>query len=153
MTSRSNSNDPLLLAACATAFASLIPSALRQTGVIGNLPDPLVDANKIVESPVAHPFGVPASLLGLASFSITFGLALAAQNSSLARKLLGGKIAIDCTIAAYDLALEAVAFGELSSWSLGTAAATGVMAYAAHKPVVEALRIAAHDATVMVNTI
>ena len=153
MPSQSNSNDPILLAACATAFATLVPAALRQTGVIGHLPDPVSDADNIVQSREAHPFGVPASLLGLSSFAITFGLALAAQKSTLARKLLGGKIVIDCGIATYDLALEATLFGQLSSWSLATAASTAVMAVAARKPVVEALRIAAHDATVLVDTI
>ena len=151
--SRSNANDPLLLTAAACAFGSLIPAALRQTYVIPHLPDPLADADAIVTSPAAHPFGVPSALLGLASFATTFGLALAAQKSPLARKLLGAKITLDCTLAAYDLAAEALVFHEVSTYSLVTAACTATMAAAAPKPILEALRIVAHDATILVDHI
>ncbi len=153
MSSRSNSNDPLLLAACATAFATLIPPVLRQTGAIKHLPDPLANADRIVTSSEARPFGVPAAFLGLATFAATFGLALAARNSTLARRLLGGAVVLDGAVAAYDLTLEAVAFRQLSTWSLATAAATTIMIVAARKPALESLRIAAHDVTVLVDHI
>ena len=153
MPSRSQSNDVLLLTACASTLATLVPVLLRQTGAISNLSDPLADTNAIAASPTSHPRGIPGSIFALARHTITLGLALAAQKSPVARKWLGASVVLNSVASAYELTLQAVVFREVSTYAAATAALTGLTVYAARKPVVEALRIAAHDATVIVDTI
>jgi uncharacterized membrane protein len=110
-------------------------------------------AQEITQSPVAHPLGAPSALIGLATFTATFGLALAARHSPTARKLLGAKLLLDAGIAAYDLTLEGVVFRKVSPWSIATAAATVTMLVAAAGPVSEAYQIALHTGVEIVDTI
>lgn len=129
----SKSGDVVLLAACCTTLATLVPIALYQTEVISTLPDPpwaVFDSERITESKAAHPFGVPDSLLGLASFGTTLGLILLAKRSPVARKLLGAKLTMDAAAGAFNAGRQVISFGKLCSWCTGTAIAAGVMAYA-----------------------
>lgn len=125
--------SPLLIGACCTALATLVPVALYQTSVISKLPDPpssVFASERITSSKEAHPLGIPDALLGLASFSTTLALALLAKRSPLANKALGAKLTLDATAAAFNASRQVIGFGKLCSWCTGTALAAGVMAYA-----------------------
>ena len=127
------SDDDLLLGACCTTLATLIPVALYQTGVIPSLPDPafaVFASERITMSKDAHPLGVPDALLGIASFSTTLTLAILSRRSLRARKLLGAKLVLDGSAAAFNVVRQVVSFGKLCSWCTGTAVAAGVMVYA-----------------------
>ena len=143
-------NQALMIASCATTIATLIPVALFQTGVLDSLPDPpsrVFDSNWITQSKTAHPFGIPDALLGLASFGTTLTLILLAKKSSTARELLGAKLAIDASAAAFNATRQIVRFGKLCSWCTGTALAAGVMAFAGRENIAEALKRAKSSAT------
>jgi uncharacterized membrane protein len=138
----SGSGDKLLIAACCTALATLVPVALYQTGVLDRLPDPpfaVFDSERITSSHAAHPLGIPDGLLGLASFSTTLALALFAERHTKLRKLLGLKLTLDASVAAFNATRQVVSFGKLCSWCTGTAAAAGVMAYSGRDAIEEAL--------------
>ena len=125
--------DKLLIAACCTALATLVPVALYQTGMIHRLPDPplrVFDSEKITRSKAAHPLGVPDGLLGLASFGATLALTLFARRQARLKKLLGLKLTLDASVAAFNASRQVISFGILCSWCTGTAVAAGVMAYA-----------------------
>lgn len=129
----SASNSAVLTGACCTALATLVPVALYQTGVLSRLPDPpstLFDSERITTSQAAHPFGIPDALLGLGSFGTTLALILLAKHYDLARRLLGAKLTLDASAAAFNATRQVVAFGKLCSCCTGTALAAGVMAYA-----------------------
>ena len=129
----STGNDLVLTAACCTAIATLVPVALYQTGMLSSLPDPpapIFNSEQITSSKAAHPFGLPDSLLGLASFGTTLTLILLAKRSPVAKKLLGAKLAIDASTGAFNAGRQVVSFGKLCSWCTGTAISAGVMAYA-----------------------
>ncbi len=133
-------NEALMIVSCATALATLIPVALFQTGVLDSLPDPpsnVFDSNWITQSKTAHPFGIPDALLGLASFGSTFTLILLAERNSTAKELLGAKLALDASAAAFNAARQIVSFGKLCSWCTGTALAAGMMAFAGRENIVE----------------
>ena len=126
-------NHSLMLASSATTIALLIPVALFQTGLIKTLPDPPLDcfdSERITTSKIAHPFGVPDSLLGIASFGVTFALIVLARRNRTARSLLGGKLALDAAAAAFNASRQVISFGKLCSWCSGTALAAGVTACA-----------------------
>jgi uncharacterized membrane protein len=126
-------NRPLLLGATCTALATLVPVALFQLGAISTLPDPpssVFDSDRITMSKTAHPFGIPDSLLGLASFGATLALALLAAKSRRARTLLGMKLGLDVSVAAFNATRQVKDFGKLCSWCSATALSAGVMAYA-----------------------
>lgn len=126
-------NQPLLIGAACVAIAALVPVAMYQTHVIQTLPDPplkVFDSERITMSKTAHPFGVPDALLGLASFGTTLGLALLAGRDPRAKKLLGVKLALDATMAAFNASRQVIEFGKLCSWCTATALSAGVMAYA-----------------------
>ena len=143
-------NEALMVASCVTTIATLVPVALFQTGVLDSLPDPpsrVFDSNWITQSKTAHPFGIPDALLGLASFSTTLTLILLARKSSKAKELLGAKLALDASAAAFNATRQIVKFGKLCSWCTGTALAAGVMAFAGRGEIVEALQKAKSSAT------
>jgi uncharacterized membrane protein len=126
-------NRPLLIGASCAAIATLVPIALYQLGAIPQLPDPplsVFDSERITMSKAAHPFGVPDALLGLANFGTSLTLALLSKRSRTARTLLGAKLVLDASAAAFNAGRQVVGFGKLCSWCTGTALSAGVMAYA-----------------------
>ena len=121
-----------MMGACCVALATLVPVALYQTGVVSQLPDPpgrIFDSEGITGSAEAHPFGIPDALLGLGSFGTTLALILFAERSRVAGKLLGAKLTLDLSMAAFNTARQVVEFGKLCSWCTGTALAACAMAY------------------------
>jgi uncharacterized membrane protein len=135
-------NRPLLLGAACVAIASLAPVALYQLDVIPNLPDPplrVFDSERITMSKAAHPMGVPDGLLGLASFVTTLALAIVAGRNKTARKLLGAKLGMDVSVAAFNAVRQVVEFGKLCSWCTATAVSAGVMAYAGRHSIRQSL--------------
>ncbi len=143
-------NEALMVASCVTTIATLVPVALFQTGVLDSLPDPpsrVFDSNWITQSKTAHPFGIPDALLGLASFSTTLTLILLARKSSKAKELLGVKLALDASAAAFNATRQIVKFGKLCSWCTGTALAAGVMAFAGRGEIVKSSQKAKSSAT------
>jgi uncharacterized membrane protein len=126
-------NQPLLICASCVAIATLVPVALYQLDVISELPDPplsVFESERITMSKTAHPLGVPDGLLGLASFGATLALALLAKRSKAAKKLLGAKLGLDVSVAAFNAVRQVAVFGKLCSWCTATALSAGVMAYA-----------------------
>jgi uncharacterized membrane protein len=96
------------------------------------MPNPfnVFDSERIASSESAHPLGIPDSLLGLASFGITFGLALFAKRNKTTERLLGAKLLVDASAATFNFSRQVVRFGKLCSWCTGTALAAVVMTYA-----------------------
>jgi uncharacterized membrane protein len=134
-------NRSLLIGAACVALATLTPVALYQIHLIPKLPDPpfrVFDSETITMSRAAHPFGVPDALLGLASFGATLGLAIVAGRGGMARKLLGAKLGLDASIAAFNAGRQVAEFGKLCSWCTATALSAGVMAYAGRGSIREA---------------
>lgn len=122
----------LALAACSAAIGTLIPVALFQAEVTDTLPDPpgeIFASERITLSKTAHPLGIPDSYLGLASYSTTLGLLLAAERSSLARKALGAKLLADAGMAGFNVVRQVFTFRKICSWCSGTAVATFLMVY------------------------
>ena len=139
-------NSTLLVAASCSALASLIPVALYQLNVIPRLPDPplnVFDSQRITMSRAAHPMGIPDGLLGLASFGTTLALALLARRNKTARKLLGMKLGMDMSMAAFNAVRQVVEFRKLCSWCTATAVSAGVMAYAGRESIREVFTEAA----------
>ena len=145
-----DSNRGLIIGACCAAIGTLVPVALHQLGAVGHLPDPpcpMFDSDRITESAMAHPFGVPDSLPGLASYGTTLGLALTSTRCRPARLLLGGKLVLDSAAAAFNATRQVTRFGKLCSWCTGTALATGVMVYAGRSVIAESARCVARRCT------
>jgi len=120
--------------------------ALHQLGALDHLPDPpckLFHSDRITESEMAHPFGVPDSLLGLASYGTTLALAMTAKQCRPARVLLGGKLVLDSAAAAFNATRQVTRFGKLCSWCTGTALATAAMVYAGRGVVAQSARCVA----------
>jgi uncharacterized membrane protein len=106
--------------------------ALYQLGAIPHLPDPplpLFDSDRITQSQTAHPFGIPDSLLGIASYTVTLVLLIEAPRSPLIRKLAAMKLMADGGMAAANAVRQVVVFKKVCSWCLVTAAATGAMLF------------------------
>jgi uncharacterized membrane protein len=123
-----------LIAANSAAILTLIPVAAHQLGVLKHLPDPpgsLFDSDAITESKTAHPFGVPDSLPGIASYGTTLTLAILAREHPTARKLLVAKLIMDGGAAGFNVVRQVVTFRKLCSWCTGTAVCTFAMLYAA----------------------
>jgi Vitamin K epoxide reductase family. len=121
------------LSAASVAIATLLPIALYQCHAIDHLPDPpctYFDSDRITGSKSAHPFGIPDSLLGLASYGITTGLIFAARRSETGRTLLRTKLLVDGSMAAINVTRQVVSFRKLCSWCTGTALATAVLVVA-----------------------
>lgn len=126
------SNSVVMTGACCTALATLVPVALFQTGRLSRLPDPpstFFDSERITSSQAAHPFGIPDALLGLGSFGLTLALILLEKRNARAKRLLGAKLTLDASVAAFNATRQVITFGKLCSWCTGTALAAGVMAY------------------------
>jgi uncharacterized membrane protein YfcA len=70
-----------------------------------------------------------AALLGLGSFGATVALTLFAMHRPNMEKLLGVKLTLDASVAAFHATRQLVNFRSLCSWCTGTAIAAGVMAY------------------------
>ena len=136
-------NDSFLIGANAVALATLIPVALHQLGIVAHLPDPpgeVFNSDGITESSMAHPFGIPDALLGIASYGTTLLLIRCASRSDTGRRLLGAKLLLDGGAAAFNASRQVVRFGKLCSWCMGTVAATAVMVYSGRQVIAEVFR-------------
>lgn len=141
-TKTGDDSDGLLLGACCSALVTLVPVALYQTGILSRLPDPpisMFDSERITMSKAAHPLGIPDALLGLANFSATLTLAMLARHHKTPRSLLGAKLVLDASAAAFNVGRQVFSFGKLCSWCTGTAISAGVMAYAGRTTVYSAI--------------
>ena len=130
--SLSTGQHRMLIAGCAAALGGLVPVALYQLGVIEHVPDPpcaWFDSDRITSSRVAHPFGIPDSLLGMASYGTTLALIVAADRSMPARRFLGAKLGLDGAMAGFNAIRQVVSFGRICSWCMITAGATAAMVY------------------------
>ena len=135
---KTDNSDAVMVCACCAALVTLEPVALYQLKLLPHLVDPpssLFDSDRIAGSRGAHPFGVPDSLLGLASFGTTLGLILAARHCEPAKKLLGAKLAVDAGAATFNLFRQVVLFRQLCSWCTVTGLAAGGMAYAGRRTI------------------
>jgi uncharacterized membrane protein len=77
--------------------------------------------------------GVPDGLLGVASYSITLALLMAARRSVAMRTLLGLKLKADASVAGANVARQIVSFRRICSWCMATAVATGATVYFGQK--------------------
>lgn len=133
-------DDLFVIGSCCVALATLVPVALYQTGILRRLPDPplrVFDSDRITTSAAAHPLGIPDGWLGLASFGTTLALALLARRHQKAKQLLGAKLTLDASAAAFNAGRQVVSFGKLCSWCTGTALAAGMMAYGGREAIHE----------------
>jgi uncharacterized membrane protein len=118
------------IAATAGAILSLLPVAAHQIGIIKHLPDPpgcIFDSDVITESSMAHPFGVPDALLGLASYGITLGLLAATRHTAYAKPLLRAKLNVDAAAAVTNVVRQVVTFRRICSWCTATVLCTAVI--------------------------
>lgn len=132
-TTSASDNRPLLIGACCVALLTLAPVACYQLGLLKELPDPpfgIFDSERITMSKTAHPLGIPDALLGIASFGTTLALAILSRRNRTAKRLLGMKLGIDASAAAFNAGRQVVEFRSLCSWCTATALSAGVMAYA-----------------------
>ena len=123
-----------VILANAAAVVTLVPIALHQLGVLGHLPDPpssVFQSDRLTESKMAHPLGIPDGLLGIGSFSATLALALLGRSHRNARKLLAVKLLGDTAFAGFNVVRQVVSFQKLCSWCTGTAICTFISAAAA----------------------
>ena len=123
-------SESKLLVACSAALCTLLPIAAHQVGWLRHLPDPpgkLFASDKITESRAAHPLGIPDSLLGLASYGVTLGLALRASKSPRLRKALAMKLLLDGSLASFNVVRQVMSFRRLCSWCTGSALCTAAM--------------------------
>ena len=124
------SSSNAAIAATAGAMFSLLPVAAHQIGMIKHLPDPpgsIFDSDRITTSRMAHPFGVPDALLGLASYAVTLGLLLATRYTAYAKPLLRAKLNVDATAAATNVIRQVVTFRRICSWCTATALCTAAI--------------------------
>ncbi len=132
----STKSNPALIATTTAALLTLVPVAAHQLGVLGHLPDPpnpIFASDEITGSKAAHPFGIPDSIPGMASYGTTLALVLLAENHPTARKLLKAKLLADGSLATFNLVRQVVVFRKLCSWCTATALCTYGMLLAAHK--------------------
>lgn len=123
----------LLIGATSAALFTLIPVAAHQLGLLKHLPDPAAKvfaSDEITESKTAHPFGIPDSILGLASYGTTLSLAWLSRSHARAKPLLAAKLVADGSVATFNVVRQMVIFRKLCSWCTGTAVCTAVMVYA-----------------------
>ena len=129
-------NDGLLIAATSAALLTLLPVAAHQLGFLDHLPDPpgsIFASDRITESAMAHPLGVPDSLLGIGSYGATLGLAMLAREHPVAARMLKAKLVLDGSAAAFNVIRQVKSFGKICSWCTGTAICTAVMLLASRK--------------------
>ena len=128
--------DTVLILAAAAALVTLLPVAAHQLGALDHLPDPpsaIFASDKITSSSMAHPLGIPDSLLGIASYGATLGLALLARKHPHARRLLTLKLAADGSLATFNLIRQVVTFRKLCSWCTATGICTAAMVFAGRR--------------------
>jgi uncharacterized membrane protein len=128
--------------ATSAALVTLVPIAVSQLGLLRHLPDPpsrIFDSDKITGSPLARPFGIPDSLLGMASYSATLGLILLAHERPLVRKLLAMKLVADGVAAGVNTTRQITSFRKLCSWCMATAICTTAMVVAGRKVIASEL--------------
>lgn len=126
----------IMISSCSVAIAALVPVALFQCGALYHLPNPPASffaSDQITSSSEAHPFGVPDSLLGLASYGTTLTLALNAPHSQFARRVLKWKLLLDGVMAITNTTRQFIKFKRACSWCMVTAAATGIIVAAGCK--------------------
>lgn len=119
----------LTIASCAAAIAALVPVALYQTALIDHLPDPpgrRFQSDDVTLEPGTHPWGIPDSYLGLASYGTTLALLLSQKETPLMNVARHAKLAVDGAMAGTKVVGQ-IRKGRYCSWCLGTAAATGAM--------------------------
>ena len=118
---------------CCTALATLAPVALVQLHIMKDLPDPpgrWFNSKRVVTSKGSYRLGIPDGLLGLASYSVTMALLLAATpERPLVRRLLRGKLALDATMALRNVRKQVTEHKRLCSWCIGTAVATAGLVF------------------------
>ena len=123
------------------ALVTLGVVALKQLGVLEHLPDPpgrLFASDKLTESAMAHPIGVPDSLPGIASYGTTMALAIAAQSNDRPRRWLGWKLMIDGGMAGFNVVRQVARFGRICTWCTGTALATAGMVWSGRAEIARA---------------
>lgn len=100
-------SDTAVAALAGVALADAVPVLLRQTHRIKRLPDfpwPLFDANRVVTSRAAYPFGIPDALPAMALYLTEIGLALLGRRRSKWRaRLLFGAVAAGALTGTYYL--------------------------------------------------
>ena len=110
---------------------TLVVVAARQLGVVKRLPDPpgeMWDSDRIVMSKAAYPGGIPDGVLGVASYGVTLGLLLLAEDAEWLRPVAKAKLAMDAAAAAANAVRQVVVFGRVCSWCMATVACTAAMA-------------------------
>ena len=120
------SKNTLVMAcsACSAALCTLLPVAAHQVGCLDHLPDPpgrVFASDKITGSRLAYPLGIPDSLLGLGSYTVTLALALNASKFPGAQKALVLKLLADGSVASFNLLRQVAYFRRLCSWCTVTA--------------------------------
>ncbi len=140
-----------LLASGSVALASLVPVSLYQLHLIPRLPDPpgaWFDSSSITASRAAHPWGIPDSLPGMASYALTLALIVSAERSPRARQWLAAKLAFDGAAAGFNLVRQVIVFRRLCSWCTLTSLATTAMVYAGRHLIADSASSLAHAAQV-----
>jgi uncharacterized membrane protein len=135
-TQRTASNAAV--ASTVAALTTLVPVAAHQLGLCRHLPDPplaLFDSDRITQSKAAHPLGVPDGLLGLASYSVTLALLMAARRTRTVHPLLKIKLALDASAATGNAVRQVVEFHRLCSWCTATALATVAVVHYGRKSI------------------
>jgi uncharacterized membrane protein len=119
-----------LVMACSAALCTLLPVAAHQLGCLDHLPDPpgrVFASDKITGSRLSYPLGIPDSLLGLGSYTVTLALALNASRFPGVQKALALKLLADGSLASFNLVRQVVYFRRLCSWCTATALCTALM--------------------------
>jgi uncharacterized membrane protein len=127
---------PSLVIATSAALLTLAPVAASQLGLLDHLPDPpssIFASDEITGSSLAHPLGIPDSLLGIASYGGTLTLVLLARERPQVRKLLVAKLVADGAAAGFNAVRQIASFRKLCSWCTATAICTAVMVIAGRK--------------------
>lgn len=117
--------------AAAAAIVTLGVVAARQLGAVQRLPDPpgkVWDSDGIVMSKMAHPAGIPDGVLGMASYGVTLGLLLVAEEAKWLRPVAHAKVRMDAAAAATNAVRQVVVFRRMCSWCMATVVCTAVMA-------------------------
>lgn len=134
---KSSHQKGVAVACCCAAMATLAPVALVQLHIVKDLPDlpgRWFDSKQVVTSKGAYRLGIPDGLLGLASYGVTLALLLeATPERPLMRRLLGGKLALDATMAIRNVRKQVTEHKRICSWCMGTAVATAGLVFFGRK--------------------
>jgi uncharacterized membrane protein len=88
---------------------------------------------------MAHPFGIPDSLLGMVNYGVTLATALASCESSTLRRALAAKVAFDGGLAATNTVRQIVTFRKVCFWCMGTVASSALTVWIARRLLAEEL--------------